>query len=210
MPNSQMHQSCQCLGGAAIIYSCLSRTDYLDTCHGALLDRSPSEAFPKCPLWVISGHFAVQSLCPLYPPKTEYYRSDRTGRKIASKISHSVFLGSNDNLILKHVNKEPPGCHRLGPKRFRCIRSRPMCRTHFHVGAGTARAPVVLDNHRTRISTDDTQPWLFSDARASDARFQSAMAHGRIREQFSLDLKQFHRCRRSFFLTAGRYVGAVI
>ena len=21
----------------------------------------------RCPLWVISGHFAVQSLCPLYP-----------------------------------------------------------------------------------------------------------------------------------------------
>jgi hypothetical protein len=25
----------------------------------------------ECPLWVISGHSAVQLLCPLYPPKAD-------------------------------------------------------------------------------------------------------------------------------------------
>ena len=82
-------------------------------------------------------------------------------------------------LILKHANKNRLDAIDLGPKRFRCMRRRPLHRTHI-IAAGTGRAPVVLDNHRHGLSADDPQSRLFSDTRASDGRFQSAVARLKV------------------------------
>ena len=60
----------------------------------------------------------------------------------------------DDNSRSQTRKQEPPGRHRLGPKRFRCMRRRPRYRSNISVTAGTARAPVVLDNHCTRLSAD--------------------------------------------------------
>ena len=75
--------------------------------------------------------------------------------------------------------QEPPGLHRLGSKRFRCMRRRLRYRAHHASSASVRRAPVVLDNHRTRASADDPQPRLFSNTRAGDAGFQSPVAERR-------------------------------
>src|ERR1700741_2888375 len=55
------------------------------------------------------------------------------------------------------------------------MRGRPLHRSNISVGAATAGLAVVLDNHRTRVSPDNSQSWLLSVTRTSDGGFQSAV-----------------------------------
>ncbi|MGC1901719.1 MAG: hypothetical protein WA716_23885, partial [Pseudolabrys sp.] len=49
----------------------------------------------RCPLWVISGHFAVQSPCPLYPQKLTFVRATGMSAKGQQQsFSHSFDHGT--------------------------------------------------------------------------------------------------------------------
>jgi len=47
--------------------SCLCKTDHKSTRPRTTQEGGTCYLRPQCPLWVISGHFATQSRCPLYP-----------------------------------------------------------------------------------------------------------------------------------------------
>src|SRR4029077_11935574 len=77
-------------------------------------------------------------------------------------------------LILKHANKNRLGSIDWG-QTISMYGGRPRYRANISVTAGTARTPVVLDNHCSRASAINSQSRLFSDTRASNDRFQDAV-----------------------------------
>jgi len=65
-------------------------------------------------------------------------------------------------LILKHANKNRLGSIDWG-QTISMYGGRPRYRANISVTAGTARTPVVLDNHCSRASADDAQLRVFSE-----------------------------------------------
>jgi|KBSMisStandDraft_5_1062788.scaffolds.fasta_scaffold75443_1 hypothetical protein len=55
------------------------------------------------------------------------------------------------------------------------LRDAPCHWPHISATTGTARSPMVLDDHCTREAAIDSQSRLFSDTRRSHERFQSAV-----------------------------------
>jgi hypothetical protein len=90
---------------------------------------------------------------------------------------------TDDNSHSQTRKPEPPGRHRVGPKRFRCMRRRPLHRSNISVAAVATRMPVVLDDHCARVSAIDPQSRLLSDARRSDDGLQGAVACLRVNGQ---------------------------
>src|SRR5262249_18624927 len=67
----------------------------------------------QCPLWVISGHFAVQSPCPLYPQKRTFERQIKLllGYLIGLRNLSYCFRGSK----AQHHDGVAPCAHQSSP-----------------------------------------------------------------------------------------------
>jgi hypothetical protein len=78
-------------------------------------------------------------------------------------------------LILKHANKNRLGAIDWGPNDFDvCVGDRGIGRIFLSPQSNTW-PPLDMDNHSSRLSTIDPHTRLFSDTRASDGGFQSAV-----------------------------------